>query len=804
MIKRHLLKHKFFTIINITGLAIGLSVVFYIGIFIINELSYEQMHQKASRIYRLSMHVRNPGTNYDIHWARVNLDWVNNLPTVFPEIKTMIRFQDFYPRQFRIGNDLFKVPFSYTADADVFDVFDFNLIRGNPATALTDPYSVVLTEHWAEVFFGDKDPVGKEIIITGQTGENHEVYKVTGVMEDLPANTHLPVNALTSFRDQAARTGWAYTYILLNEEDDAEEVTAKLPGFTKQYLEEDEAANLDFKLQPLRSIHLYSNLAREIIPNGDIQQVYLFAGVGFLILIMSTINYINLNAIQSLKRLREIGIKKALGSTRKNLTSYFLLEANIIVFLAAATGILLLQISTSLFDQQFQTWKSLAKAVPLVILMTLIVGTISGFFPAFVLSRAKALTAIKDKVGRFSTSGGINLKNILVAFQLTLCITLISSALITRSQFEYLTQKNLGLNQEQTLAITQVPDPVKIDYQLFKSQLLQQTSIKGVTATMEVPSREIRDSGPVLMTGKIEDPENAPSMDIQVVDHDFIELMDLKILAGKNFKATASAKITEKSRENLLDYLQNQPREYIINETALKTLGFNDPLDVINREINWRIGNIELQKGPIIGVVEDFHQETLKNQIEPVVIICEPAWIGNILVKLDGSDTYATLENIQKIWNRNFPEHVMEYSFLDDLYNQLYNREKTQLELIYKFSGLAVVIAFLGIFGLLNYTLKTREKELAIRKVLGASFASIAYLNSAKFLRLTLLGMLICAPFTWIYLEKWLQNYAYRIDIEIMYFLMAGVFVLTILFLTVIIQIHRLARFNLSTTLRSE
>jgi putative ABC transport system permease protein len=533
------------------------------------------------------------------------------------------------------------------------------------------------------------------------------------------------------------------------------------------------------------------------------QHLYLFGLVGLFILLMSTINFINLNSAQSLKRLREIGVKKVLGSSRVQLVRYFLIESLLITFLAGILALLVANYLLPVLQKLVPVSPDWLKILPAGCMILLIISFLAGAYPAFILSRREILPAIRgtQKSGR---SSGANTKNLLVSVQLTLCVVLISSALITRLQFQFLTDKNLGLEKEQVLAITNLPFPVKMQYQQLKEELQQYHFVQGVAASMEVPSREIRDTGPVYAEGMLEDPENAPVMDIQVVDNDFLDLMQLDLLAGYNFRESTQKSNAELTREDLLKHIQDQPREYILNETALKRVGWKNPEDAIGRQFSWRIGKIQLQQGPVIGVVKDFHQESLRNHIEPLVIINEPAWIGNMLVKVNTSDLQEAVSTIRQVWQKNFPDYALEYTFLDDLFNQLYEQERKQLQLIYLFSGLAVVIAFLGIFGLLSYTLKTREKELAIRKILGATFLSITLLLGRMFTHFTLAGIFIAIPFTWISLEKWLQHFAYRIDIHAFNFLAAVFLILGVLGLTIALQLKKFADAKLTSMLRNE
>ncbi|MGI9542076.1 MAG: FtsX-like permease family protein [Cyclobacteriaceae bacterium] len=782
---------------NIVGLAIGLGITFYIALFIISELSYENMHSKADRTFRVSMHVQDD--NYDTHWARVNRDWVKNMAIDIPEIKHLIRFQDYYPRLTQVGTDNYKISHAYSVDSMVFEIFDFNLLLGDPKTALAQPFSVVLTQKMARTFFGDQDPMGEEISIISTYGSKKEIFMVTGVMEDIPSNTHLPVNLLTSFSSEEERTGWAYTYVLLQKNSDLPSLEGKISEFIQRKATDEDVATVKLPLQNIKTIHLNSDLAREIKLNGKKSHLWLFGIAGLIVLIMSAINFINLNAAQSLRKLPEIGVRKVLGSARRNLVLFFFLESGIMCLIGGMLAIAFVVVSIPLFREFTPIAFSVVPLGAIAGIVMIIIALLAGIFPALVLTDQPVVSSITGSVFFGSSRNTISPKNLLVALQLILCITLISCTLITRSQFQFLTEKKLGFDKEQVLAVLDLTDSVKNKYNLFKEQLSKLSFVRGVTAAMQVPSTAIRDNGPIYAEGMTY--ETQPVIDVQVVDEDFIEVMGIKLLAGRNFHKVKNPDVP---REDLLDYLQTQPREYIVNQMALDVVGWKTPEEALGRQFSWGNGAVQLQRGPIVGVIEDFHQESLKNSIEPLVMLIEPSWTNNILIKLSGENMSEQVAAIEDIWGDHFPEFHMDYAFVDELYQKIYETEQKQLQLIYVFSALAIFIAFLGIFGLFSYALKTREKELAIRKVLGASLSSITLLLSKHFLYLALIGICIALPLTWYVMEKWLENFVYRVDIDLVNFLIAMGLTIVTLLITVSLQIKRIGQNNPASILRSD
>ncbi|MCX2742979.1 ABC transporter permease [Mangrovivirga sp. M17] len=800
IIFRRLLRYRLNALINITGLSIGIAVSFIIGLFIYSELSFDTFHSKHQNIERLTMHINKPG--YDMHWARVNNDIINRFKSEFDEIRQLVRFQDYYSRNIKVEEQLFSLDHAYSVDKEVFSIFDFNFISGDE-TALSKPNTVVLTKSIADKFFGDNDPIGKEISILHADGQTEVRYIITGVIQDLPKKTHLPVNLLTSINREEERSGWAYVYLLLDENADAKLLESKIASFINDHGDES-LSDISFHLQNISDIHLYSSLAREIVPNGDISYVYLFVIIGFVILIMSVTNFVNLNTAQSIKFMKDAGIRKFLGSSVGDLKKYYFTESLVIVAISAIIAVFIILFSIPFF-RELAILEFPGMLLGLFLILTIPLISLAGsYFPAKILPSQKVSDAFSNKLAGFTLHSKWSLKNFLLASQVVLCVVTISIALITNSQFKFIVNKNLGLDKEQVIAITEIPGVVKWKMNKFRNDLNAISGVIGVTTSMEVPSREIRDSGPVYAEGKIGEENKDTSMDIQVVDKSFLKVMGIDLVAGRNFNKFKSNDITPEIDVDIYGYLQSAPREYLINETAMRMIGWEDPNEAIGRMFSWSIGEIELQKGPIIGVVRDFHQETLKNKVDPLVMINEPVWVNNILVKIEGSNTTQTLSAIVDSWKKNYPGLPIKYSFLDDLYNDLYKAEQNQLKLIYIFSGLAILIAFVGMFGVISYSLRSREKELAVRKVHGASIKSLGILLSKDFLIIALPILPFAYWLTYTGMEKWLQNFVYRIDPTVWHFLIGPVFILLVIAINVLIQLIKASSTNPAIILKSE
>ncbi|MFY0653352.1 MAG: ABC transporter permease [Cyclobacteriaceae bacterium] len=806
IIFRNLSKHKLYATINTLGLCIGILCFTLSFLYVSHEFSYENFHEKKDRIYRLTQHFEKDNT----HWARINQDWTVKLADEIPEVETMIRFQSYHPRNIKIGERKFRQEYSYAVDSNVFDVFDFDLLIGNPRTALSRPFTVVITEKMAKTFFSDQNPIGKEIEIAPHDEGHFERYQVTGVMKDLPSNTHLPVKMLTSINGPEKRKGWAYTYLLLKPGVTHEILGEKIVTFRNIHCKWDGCDSMNLPLQQLSDIHLTSNLAREVIPNGDIFYVYIFIAVGLFVLIVAIINFMNLSSARSIERSKEVGIRKVLGSHKKQLITYFLCESLVFAFIASVFGFAVIHLALPYFNYitGIPLELNFFETLTILISVSFLTGICAGFYPAFILSSLKPIRVLKGSPQFYSkiSTSKFSLNKALVSFQFTISHALIICTLVTYQQFSYLQNKKLGFSKEQIIALPHIPSTYKGSYQTFKTELLSYPGIKGVTACMETPSREIRDIGNVTIFG-MDDESHRPTMDIQVVDTNFVEFMDSKIIAGTNIPTNIASQTFGKINSDLSnyhEYVKSVRRAYLINETAMRKIGWEKPEEAIGQQIDYKIGGLHLQKGPITGVVQDFHQESLKNAIDPLVMVYEPVWLNVYLVKIDPQNISNTLAHIEKRWNEFYPALSFEYSFLDDLFAALYQSERQQFQMLTLFSGLAIFVAFLGIFGLIGYSVKNRMKEIAIRKTLGASLESLLLLLGKDFIFLVIPAIVLAIPASWYAMNMWLEHFAYRVNLSPISFIASVVLLIGILLLVVFVQIKKSSNVNPANILRNE
>jgi len=770
---RNFKKNWLYGSLNILGLAIAFATLILAIAYLHQETTYESFHQKADRIYRptYSFTAQN---GFNIHFARIPTDYINELPNEIPEIEKLIRFQNKEQKYIRINDQRFKPKHAYITDADVFDVFTLPFLAGNPKTALAKPNAIVLTETIAKKYFASLDVIGKELMVTGNNAENETAYTVTGVIKDIPVNTHLPIEMLFSFPNEEARSGWAYVYTLLSAGTTIADINAKMPDFLSNFISPESTAIIAYDFQALKDIHLQSNLAREIKPNGEVLYIKIFFWVGLFVWIIALVNFANLSAALAMSRGKEIGVRKVLGATKSNLVLFSFTETIVYSFIALFFGGLFAFLAFPFFSQLTgisilpPTTYFIASLLGIAILS----GLLAGILPALVATSIKILQIIKqgNNWSMKKQANKINIKRVMIAIQFSATIILIGSAMMAYQQFNYINDKNLGLKSAQIIGIPEVPSQVNNNYLTFKNRL-----------------KEI------------------PGVSEEIVDPDFIQMMGIEMLAGEDFTANEILGKPPVYTEELTPqiYLNEKPRKYLINETAMKQLGWKTPSQAIGQQINWSIGNFELAYGPITGIIKDYHQESLRNKVDPLILTVEPIWMSNILIKVETANLEKTIAGIETVWNDLFP-YALEYSFLDELFNKLYQQDRVQLKLLSILSFLAILISFMGLISLVAYALKTRSKELAIRRVIGADLTNLTMLIGKEYLWILLLAALVGIPISYQWVSEWLQNFAYHIDISPMVYLVAIILVFGLLIGTIYLQTFKATVENPIQALREE
>lgn len=798
---RSLMKYKFISFINLFGLTIGMVSCLLIVCFVVNELSYDRYNQHANDVYRVTRSFNNDDGLVSLTLSTVSTPFGYYLPTDFPEIKKLTRLYDNGLTPFRYKEKLLNEEHVFFADENLFDVFSVGILKGNPATALKEPYAVMMTEDLARKYFGDEDPMNKEIRYNNQLN-----FKVTGIFKPFPANAHLHPNMLVSFAtmmdtliygEKQLQTNWGnnsfFTYLLLPKHYDTKGMIARLPAFVDdhmamQYGGKQPSKYTKLGLQKLTAIHLYSHTDYEAEPNGDINRVYVFSIIAFFILVIACINYMNLSTARSALRAREIGIRKVIGARKKELILQFLSESVLMAWLAnlLALGLLYFAIQwlnsvagLSLSYASILQWKLLLP----VFLTPFIVGLVSGIYPALFMSAFQPIKTLKGLL--VPQKGGISFRKALVVTQFSISIILLITTAIVFRQLAYIQQKTLGFNKEHILVLN-YNAAIKDRYESFKHELLAQRNFKGICRSTRIPSGRLLDNmGAATLSG---DSMKPTTTDIKYVaiDEDFIPAYGITVAAGRNFSKAYGT----------------DTASFIINETAAHALGWMDNVKAIGKDFKY--GNT---KGHIIGIIKDFHFESLHQPIVPLILLLLPdksSYFNNLSIKMSGNNIAESLGFLEASWKKYFPEVPYQSAFLDESFDALYKSEQKQATIFTAFSFMAILIACLGLFGLSAFSITQRIREIGIRKVLGASIPSILLLLSKEFLLLVLIAALIAFPIAWYAMHLWLLDFSYRVNIPWWLFLLAAVLSAIVALATVSIQAIKAAMANPVKSLRAE
>lgn len=786
---RQLSRNAIFSFINIIGLAIGLACFMLIASYVYFELSYDNFHEKGDHIFRLTSKARWNGEMHEFSTTPTAA-----YPTFhreFPEVESGVRIAN-YSSIVRYKDKLFEEDQFFYADSSFFEMFSFEVERGNPTTMLDDIGNVVITASMAEKYFGDKDPINEVI----RVGSGERELQVVGVVADPPANSQIkfnfvaPFHALENWRREIWGSANFITYLQLSTPDAAPELERKIRTYMDEVMGEGDSGDyLTYVLQPMRDVHLRARVEGGLEPGSDIRYVYIFSAIALLILIIACINYMNLATARSADRAREVGIRKVVGAERGQLFRQFLGESAVVTFLALLVGIFIAQLLMPIFNQFtnrempfvfFENGYAMAGLVALGVIVSLI----AGIYPALMIAGFKPISVLR---GNFKTSGGaVALRRVLVIFQFAVSIFLIVGTIVVQSQLSFIQNRKLGYNKDQLLIL---PIDSKISARLdrFKTEFQAVPNVKSVTVATESPTF-IEGGYSLWAEGYPED------FNMQVVakaiDKDYIPTLEIEMLAGSNFTEADYKQVNkEDSAEKYYHFL--------LNESAIQELGWN-PEEAIGKRanLNGRVGEIK-------GVVENFHFASLHHEIRPLVLFIDNVQLWQFLLKVDGEIAPA-ISALEQKWKALAPHRPFEYHFLDEEFDQLYEAEQRTGSIAAVFAMLAIVIACLGLLGLTAFAAQQRTKEIGIRKVLGASVLDLISLLSKDFLLLVIVSMFIAFPLAWWAMSSWLQDFVYRIDISWWVFALAGFVALAIALFTVASQAVRAARINPADTLRSE
>lgn len=810
---RNLLKQKGYSLINIIGLAIGIACCFLIVLYVLDELSYDRHYDNADRIYRVA--VKGMVGNQEINQAVSSALMAETLVQEYPEVLHATRLHYTPNMLVRYEDKVFNESRFLWVDSNFFDVFSIQVLYGDRKTALKDHHTVVMTLETAQKYFDNPaDAIGKIV-----NYEDGTPYRVSGIIQNSPENSHFHygmLSPLSSWEWGGRREFWLnhymYTYILLGENSEPNQLEAKFPEFIRKYvaphiqmglgmsMDEFKASGglLEYYLQPLTDIHLHSNIDVELEPNSDIKYVYIFSLIALFILLIACVNFMNLATARSFSRAKEVGMRKVLGSDRLQLIRQFLLESVLLTFIALLIALVLVVFLLPYFNdiagkQLAIHLSDLWFIVPILIGVAIVVGVLAGSYPAFFLASFQPVRVLKGS-GTRRGSRKSHLRSALVVFQFTISIALFISTFIVYSQLKYVQEKRLGFNKENVLvvkrgwAIGQKPDGTLIEtpsdqtiIDAFKHDLLQNPQIISVAGCGSLPGKEF--SSGVFV------PEGAPReeqhpMNWAFADYDYADALGLEIVEGRYF-----------SRE-----MASDTNAVVINEAAGRILGYEKPY--VGKRVGFP-GNDQFFLD-IIGVVNDYHYESLHRPIDPLLIGLQNLYRTYIAVRIYPHEIPQTIAFIEKTWLEYIPYKPFEYFFLDDDYGALYKAEQRTGELFGIFSVLAILIACLGLLGLASFTTAQRTKEIGIRKALGASVGNIVIKLSQEFTRWVLIANIIAWPLAWFFMNQWLHDFAYRIHIGLLPFLLAGLTALVIALLTISYQAVKAALSNPVEALRYE
>jgi len=780
---RNISRHKVFTFLNVSGLAVGMTASLLILLWVQDELSFEKYHKNAKNIYRVEEDQFYSGERYHVTVTPHPSGpvWKEKIP----EINEQTRINRLPRMLLRQDDKVFFENSIIAADSGMYRMFSFKMLLGDPMTALSAPHSIVLTQKLAKKYFGEMNPVGKTLTL-----ENKYQLTVTGVMKDLPNNSIfafegvLPYSFLSEIG--ATNNSWGsnsiLTFVLLGSNPDIDAVNKKL---TDIVLENNPETTTKFVLFPLVDIHLHAQFGFGD-RKGQIVAVIIFSLIALFILLIACINFINLSTAKASARGKEIGIKKVAGANQMTMVIQFMMESLLLVAIALILALILVGLSLNIFNNISGKSFSLTdlfqlKFIISFIIVGLLAGLISGIYPALYLSSFKPVTVLKGET--ISGKGSGRLRKFLVIIQFILSILIATTSVFLYRQLKFMQEKDLGFDKENLICIP-MTDNMKPKYYSLKNELLNETLIQGVTSSRMNPVRIGSNSGGASWDGK--DPEKQVLIGNNAIDYDYLKTMRMELIAGRDF-----------SKDYPSDIVKDTTGNFLINEEVARIMGVDDPVGKNFSFMGFR--------GTIIGVMKNFHFKGADQPIEPIAFaLTEPRWLSNILIRLTPGKTTESLKAVENIWKQVIPEYPFEYTFIDQDYENLFRGGTRLSQLLKYFTILAVIIACLGLYGLSSYSAERRTNEIGIRKVMGAGSFTVIYSLSKEFLFLILISIVVAMPLGWIIVKNLLKQFAYRIDMSILVFAGIAIGAVVVAMLTVSFQAYKATGINPAEALKVE
>ena len=789
MLSRNLMKNKTTSGINILGLALGLVTVLLIYLYISHETGYDRYHKDADRIYRVGLSIGNDASDRD---------YALNVPPLgpalkeqFPQVEESARVLSFFDRvHVRFEEKTFYEDLMLYADPSIFQVLTLPLVSGNAENALRDPNSIVISQSIARKYFGDSDPLGQVLKV------DKKDYTVSAVIKDAPQQTHLPYNMFVSIH-QLDRMPWmqdwnwpgVYTYVKLDKAVDRDDFARALTAFAETHTSRDPSGDnrYSYILQPIRDIHLHSNLEYEFTPMGNLQRLYMFGGIGLLVLFTAMFNYINLTTARAVKRSKEISIRRVVGADRKQLVVQFFLESLTVLLIALALALL----AATILLPMLGSWLSLDMNISdlltpkngiVVLLISVLTGLLIGLYPSLLISSYKPVTLIKG--GMMRTSHGLGIRRVLVTLQFTVSVLLIIGTLVVGGQIRFMKNRDAGFDKTQKLVIpVQGIRAMEGNYESLKSGFMRIPDVLGAAASASVPG----EGAGSMMTSLVGQSNDKTQMVYYAFwDKDFQSLYDIKLVAGRTFDKNITS---------------DEQSVCLVNEAALSAFGWSNASEALGKRIREGMMQRELE---IVGVIRDYNYLGAQYKVDPLLVQILPSTFSHITLKVTTRDPDALLNKVKETWTEFYPDKPFEYYFLDESFERLYHAEELAGRLVQIFTLLALVISGMGIWGLVTFAAEQKTKETGVRKVLGASIPHIIYGLLKDILKGMLVANVIAWPVAFWLLNNWLEGYAYRISLQWWMFALSGMLALVIALLTTSAQVIRAATADPVKALRYE
>lgn len=796
---RNLWRNKVFSAINIIGLAVGIATCLLILLFVQHEWSYDRFNEKAGQIVRVVF--KGSVQNQEMKEGNVMPPVAQTLQKDYPEVVAATRLRNYGKQRILIGNQTYKQDELAYVDSNFFSIFTLPFVSGDANTALTEPNSIVISETVAARYFKSENPLGKSIDFTGL----HATYTIQGIIKDIPENSHFHFDMFGSMATlpEASEQSWMtsnfYTYLLLQKNYDYKKLEAKLPAVVEKYMgpQLQQATGISFEafrkagnklglyLQPLTDIHLKSDVLYDLSEGGDISYVYIFGAIALFMLLIACINFMNLSTAGASKRAKEVGIRKVLGSRKHQLVWQFLVDSIVLTFISLALALLLVKLALPVFNTLSQKHLEIMLlnnplTIGMLVVFGLVVGSLAGSYPAFFLSSFNTIAVLKSKFSSGKQSIGI--RSGLVVFQFFVSITLIVCTIVVYNQLQYINNKDVGYNKEEVLLIGET-------YLLGKNEALLHQQLQHDSRVVSVSTSSFLPAGPTNSNNFIVYPDFSETQLVKTlryhVDPQYIPTMGMQLVAGRNFSES----------------LASDSNAIILNEASAKAFGWKN--DALGHKITYSMNGGQKQSYVVIGIVKDFHFKSLHQPISPLVMTLGDN-TGSIIARINTKDISGLLSTVKDQWKSFNSEEPFVYSFLDERFRQTYEKEQKMSLILTVFACLTILVGCLGLFGLAAFTAEQRTKEIGIRKVLGASVSGVVAMLTKDFLKLVGIAFVIACPLSWYIMNKWLQDFAYRINVEWWVFVVAALVAVIITLLSVSLKAIKAAIANPVKSLRSE